>query len=325
MTHCIGPRWVDEKLQYLESNGLKIGKMKKFREYDPFTQSSILQIAENVGNIVGLDSVTIEPGSGDIRFIDEDVYYLEVKSPSFFKSKYGGILVDAEKDFLRILGRSKSRFAVAYSLGSSLIPIHVEDVNKGGRRASLGIHAIDTSFVPTPDVIRKLEDVLFLSNKQLGRIGEKAWKIFVLDITQYPARGSSDFRNLVSNAFWCNRGHLKAIDGIALFAWNPAQRDSHTLPSSLIPVALKGGVRSTVFRQEFQLYGGMMVTMPVSMYAHKGWNSMLQIDKEGFIGVDGVQYGPYWDYVKALFDIDKLVSSYRSYQNMRLLRKMRRL
>ncbi|MCW3130204.1 MAG: hypothetical protein N2V75_08930 [Methanophagales archaeon] len=314
MGYCIEPKWVNEKLKELNSKGLKVGKLTKFKGYHYFVQSSILQIAENIGNIVGFDSVTIEPnvssGDADIRFIDDAVYYLQVKSPLFFKQKYGSKFTDISKEFDRILSKSRSRFAVGYATGSSsatgssLIPIHVEDIHKPGRRASLGILVYDTSFVLTSDIVRKVEDMSYDANKQLGKIQEKSWKIFILDITHYPARGNLDFYYLLANIFWPNPNVFKAIDGIGLFSWNPAQRSDYTLPSTIIPILLKKGITSRVFKQPFQLYQGMMITMPTSMYMYKGWNDLLEINKEGYIGVDGVEYGPFWEYVKLLYRLN---------------------
>ena len=321
--YCIGPKWVSEKLKELQSKGLKVGKIKKFRGYDYFVQSSILQIAENIGYLVGFDNVIIEPsislGDADIKFIDEDVYHLQVKSPLFFKQKYGYKFIDLSRDFDRILSKSKSRFAVGYATGSSLIPIHVEDISKPGRRASLGILAYDTSFVPTFSIIQKVEDILYDANRQLGKIEEKSWKIFLLDITHYHVRGNLDFYNLLGNIFWANRKILKAIDGIGLFSWNPAKRCDYTLQSTIIPILLKKGIKSRVFRQPYQLYQGMMMTLPTSMYVYKGWNDMLEINKEGYIGVDGIEYGPFWEYIKLLSTINQILAKFRLYRVGRII------
>jgi hypothetical protein len=125
MGYCIWPKWVNEKIEELKSKGLKVRKIKKFKGYHYFVQSSILQLSENIGNVEGFDGV---------------------------KQKYGSKFTDISKEFDRILSKSKSRFAVGYATGSSLIPIHVEDIHKLGRRASLGILAYDTSFVLTSDI-----------------------------------------------------------------------------------------------------------------------------------------------------------------------------
>jgi len=323
MMSCIGPKWVTKKLEELKSKGLKVGKLKKFRGYHYLVQSSILQIAENIGNIVGFDSVTIEPnissGDADIRFIDEDVYYLQVKSLLFFKQKYGSRFADLSKEFAKILSKSKSRFAVGYATRSSLIPIHVEDIHKPGRKASLGILAYDTSFVPTSDIVRKVEDMLYDANKQLGKIRERSWKIFILDVTHYPARGNLDFYNLLANIFWPYRHIFKSIDGIGLFSWNPAQTSKYTMSSTIIPILLKKGITSRVFKQPFQLYQGIMITLPTSMHMNKGWNNLLEINKEGYIGVDGVEYGPFWEYVKLLSTINKLLTKYRLYRSVNII------
>ena len=310
MEYCIGPRWVKEKLKEFRLKGIKVEKLKAFKGYHYFVQSSVLKMAENIGKVVGFENVVVEPalssGDADIKFIDNDVHYLQVKSPLFFVSKYGDRFAEASKEFNRILSKSKSRFAVGYVTRSSLIPIHVHDINKPGRRASLGILAYDTSFVTTPDIIRKIEDMLYEANKQLQKIPEKSWKIFILDVTHYPARGNLDFYSLLAKIFWPNRNFFTAIDGIGLFSWNPIKTRKYTMPSTLIPIFLKRGITSKIFRQPFQLYRGLMISFPTSMYVRRGWNNLFEISKEGYVGVDDVEYGPFWKYIELLSTINQL-------------------
>ena len=309
MPHCIGPRWIKEKLIDLGLKGIKVQKLKKFQGYHYLVQSTVLRIAENIGRVIGFRNVTVEPalpsGDADIKFVDSDVHYVQVKSPLFFASKYGDRFSEVSKEFSRILSKSRSRFAVGYATNSSLIPIHVQDINKRGRRASLGILAYDTSFVPTPDVMRKLTEMLSEANNQLARIREKSWKIFVLDITHHPTRGNLDFYHLLANVFHEHCNLLRSIDGTALFSWNPVNTKNHAMPFSLIPTFLKEGITSRVLRQPFQLYRGLMVTMPTSMYVRRGWNNLLEINKEGYIGVDDVEYGPFWKYIELLSMINQ--------------------
>lgn len=315
MRYCIGPRYINDKLKELKSKGVKVEKIKRFRGHDYFVQSSILQIAENIGNILEFDCVTIEPnlpsGDADIKFIDDDVYYLQVKSPLIFRSKYGHKFSEISKEFGRILTKSKSRFAVGYVIDSSLIPIYVKDINKPGRRASLGILAYDTSFVPTIDIIRKIEDMLYEANDQLGKIQEKSRKIFILDVTHYPTRGNLDFYNLLAKVFWLKRNIFRFIDGIALFSWNPTKRKDYTLPSTIIPIFLRDEIRSNVFRQPFQLYQSIMITLPTSIRVYKGWNNLLEINKNGYIGVDGIEYGHFWETIKLLSNLNQILAKYR--------------
>ncbi|MCJ7631224.1 hypothetical protein MUP77_02310, partial [Candidatus Bathyarchaeota archaeon] len=297
----------EKKLQQLKVKGIKVGRPKRFRSYDYLAQSSVLKIAENIGNIVGYENVTVEPGlsQGDagIKFIDNEVYYLQIKSPLFFESKYGSKFSDVSREFQRILSKSRSRFAVGYATKSTLIPVHVENVRKSGRRASLGILAYDNSFVPTPDISRKVTEMLDNADKQLSKIREKSLRVFVLDVTHYQARGNLDFYNLLAKIFKSNRDTLKVIDGIALFSWNPIQTNDSKMPLALIPIFLKTGIISKVFRQPFQLYRGLMITLPTNMCVRKGWNNLLEINKEGYMGVDGVEYGPFWrsvDFLSAM-------------------------
>ena len=310
MEYCIGPKWVKEKLKELRSKGIRVEKLKRFRGYHYFAQFSILEMAQNIGKIIGFENVIVEPalslGDADIKFIDNDVYYLQVKSPLFFMGKYGSKFSDVSREFNRILSKSRSRFAVGYATNSTLIPIHVEEIHKLGRRASLGILAYDTSFVTTPDIIRKIMEMLDEANKQLEKIQEKSWKIFVLDITHYPARGNFDFYHLLSKVFWPNHHIFKAIDGIALFSWNPIKTKDYAMPLTLIPILLKAGITSRVFRQPFQLYRGLMITIPTSMHVRRGWNSLLEINKEGYVGVDGVEYGTFWQYLELLSTLNQL-------------------
>jgi hypothetical protein len=317
----IGPKWIVGKLEELRSKGLVIEKMKKFRGYDPFVQLTLLNLSENIGNIIGFDNVVLEPvlasGDADIKFVDDDVYYLQVKSPSFLRSKYSNQFIKVSKEFDKILSK-KSRFAVGYVVNSSLIPIYVKDINKQGRKASLGILAFDTSFVPTRDITLKFIDMLSEANRQLGKIREKGWKIFILDTTHYPTRGNLDFFNLLTNVFLSTHDVLNAIDGLGLFSWNPAQRNGITIPSTIIPVLLKRGIASKVFKQHFYLYRGMMITLPTSMYVYRGWNNLIEIDKAGYIGVNGIEYGPFWEYVKLLSLLNELLEKYRLYQAIQL-------
>ena len=175
--YCLGPRWVAQKLGELQSLGLKIGKAKRFGVLGPLIQSSLLQMAENIGNLIGFQNVVVEPilptGDADIKFVDEDVHYLQVKSPFFLRSKYGCRFAGICEEFNKILSKSKSRFAVGYATDLSLIPIEVKDVHKGGRKASLGILAYDTSFVPTQSIVLKIMELLNEADTQLGRIRQR--------------------------------------------------------------------------------------------------------------------------------------------------------
>lgn len=77
--------------------------------------------------------------------------------------------------------------------------------------------------------------------------------------------------------------YFQVIDGIALFSWNPTKRKDYTLPSTIIPIFLRDGIRSNVFRQPFQLYQSIMITLPMSMRVYKGWNDLLEINVKTFL------------------------------------------
>lgn len=311
MSSFISQKWIDEKIGKLKSKGLKIGRPRRFRDSNIIVQASILNIAENISSIVGFDNVTVEPsltsGNADIRFIDEDVYYLEVKSSLFFESKPGDKFADVSNEFNRLFLRSKSRFAVGYATDSSRYLVHAKNIQKQGRRVSLGILAYDASIAPTRDVKRKLLENLFRSNKQLGKIREKSQKIFILDISHYPIRGNWDFYELLKGVFCENHTDLSALDGIGLFSWNPAYVIGDTMSATIIPVYLKEEVTSKVFQQPYQLRNGKMWTIQSSMEIPRtGWNDFFKIDRTGFISVDDVEYGHFWKYINFLSALNKV-------------------
>ncbi len=316
--HCIRPQWVKEKLRELKLKGVKVGKEKKFKGYPYLIQASILQIVENIGQIIGFDNIIIEPslskGDADIEFVDGETYHLQVKSPLFFKQKYWSAFTSSSRRFLDILSKG-SRFAVGYVVEGRLILLEKKDVDKPGRRASLGILVFDTSLVPEPDIIRKIEGMIYESSEQLSKIHEKSHKIFVLDITHFPTKGSYDFYLLLRGIFQINPNIFKEIDGVCLFSCNLAQVSNYTMQATLIPVILNEGITSAVFRQPYQLYQGMMITLSTSMQFNKGWskgwNNLLEINKEGFIGVDGIEYGPFWRYINELSLLNEIKAKYQ--------------
>jgi hypothetical protein len=300
-----GPKYIADKLKDLTSKGLKVESLKKFRSYEPAIQLTLLNLCENIGKVVGLENVVLEPslpsGDADIKFVNEDVYFLQVKSPLFLRGKYGRQFIEISREFDEILSE-RSRFAIGYVVreyGSQhLIPIHVKDIDKQGRKASVGILIFDDSFISIDYSRLKFADMLIEANRQLRRIREKGWKVFILDITNYPTKGTFDLFVLLRSIFsqYCNV--LDAIDGLGLFSWDPMQRNGITISSTIIPARLKERVRSKVFKRTFHLYRGLMIALPTVMYVHGGqWNELFTINRSG-IWIDGTYYGPFWDFIK---------------------------
>ena len=93
----------------------------------------------------------------------------------------------------------------------------------------MGILAFDTSFIPTVQTVRKLEFLLYEACEQPRRIPHKGHKIFVLDTTYYPAMGSSEFHALLRAVFLNDRVARSALDGVALFSYDPAQVKEYIL------------------------------------------------------------------------------------------------
>ena len=127
---------VYKKLQLLKSKGLKLGREKKFRGlYPPSLKATILEIAEDIGNVVGLDNVIVEPvlpsGDADIKFVDDDEYFLQVKSPQFLFDRFG-------YEFSIISGRFE-RFSLqkSYVLVAQSYPVLDEIVQRAARAVLL--------------------------------------------------------------------------------------------------------------------------------------------------------------------------------------------
>lgn len=297
----LSPKWVKLKLEELQSKGVKLGKPRKFSNLDWRIQASTLRIAENIGVLIGFENVTIEPslskGDADIKFVDGQPYFLQIKTPRFFSSKYASKFDYAMKNFLEILSRSRSRFSVAYATNSSLELVKVKEVIKPGRSVSLGLLIFDWSFVPIRDIRLQIDTLLNYASNQLGRIEEKGWKIFVLDVSQYSPRGNFDYYKTLREVFLQNRKFFSEIDGIGLFSLNLEKEKGARVPPTIIPVWFKEEITSIVFKQPCSLYSGRMFAIVSKAQCSKGWNELLEINKEGYICVDGVEYGPYWKYI----------------------------
>ncbi|NVM31504.1 MAG: hypothetical protein HWN65_21880 [Candidatus Helarchaeota archaeon] len=296
----INKTWVDKKLKKLESNGLKIGSIKTFKSSSELEQSSILRIVENISKFVELENITIEPSNKvDIKLIDGELYYLEVKTPIFFENQHGSMFSHVMRDFYKILKES-NRFAVGYSIQSQPQFNLVSDktYNRLRRRASLGI----LSYFPSSDryIGRKLETLMNDAFEKFKKVREKAWKIFILDTSFYLARGTDDLFYLLLNILYNDSRLRKYIDGICLFSLNLAHNNKFTLPATIIPVFLKPGINSRVFQQKHQLYSSYLVYLPILKDVKKGCNTLLEVDKSGYCRMDGQEYGHFWNSLQLL-------------------------
>ncbi len=289
----INSNWVDQELAKFESNGLKLDKPKKFKGLDLSVKQSIVRIVEIIGNKIGFDQVTIEPnlaeGQADIEFIDDNTYYLEVKSPNIFKS-------DHYKDFNSIFNQvsklisSESNFIIGCTVGSQLVPLKVRQIDRQDGNASMGIIAYDNSIPPGSKIAYKIQSMLPEASKQLSRLPSKSKKIFVLDITSYILKSEREFFAILTQEYKKNSESLKSLDGVVLFSSDP-----NTSGYSFSPIFLRDGINIDVFKRNTMIPFSTPIMIAIKKRTQKGQNNILEIDESGNIIIDGIQYCNFWE------------------------------
>jgi hypothetical protein len=303
MALMIGPEWLRQKRIELIENGFKFGKTKKLSDIsgsEIFSTASEYIIAEHIGKQLDPECVTIHPttngGDADLKFVDGEAYFLQVKTPQLFASKYAGDLERITNEFYENLNKSKSEFSYALAVNNELKQWK-KPVNKKGRRASVGILA-HSPVTSQRYFWRKISDSLLEANKQLEKIQDKGVKLYLLDSTHHYDHGNKFFYHLLKTLYDSHQEHLKNLNGVIMHSYQFGEGD-HT-NSNLFPVILSDDVKTCVFINEICLYSTMMVSFPMSMRVVKGWNEMINVEKDGIIYIDGQEYGSFWEIINTL-------------------------
>jgi hypothetical protein len=287
--------WINEKLKELKASGITCST-KKFNQYkkDYWVQISTLKLAEYIGSIIGLENVTIEPkiseGDADIKAVEDDIFYFQLKTPHFFIGDYGDVFIRYTKRFCNeVLAKSKSRFAMAYVTKKGYSKPYIKEINKPSLRASLGVLIYDRFFPPLSQIEWKLENFIEKAYSQLKKITEKSKKIILIDTTFYPL-ASSDVCRIIRDIYNKSFRESKDIDGIAFFSWNPANVVDNLMESTIIPVVIKNDIFSKIFQQPYRLYSGQMMTIPFYGLLKSKEERQFGFNKDGNLHVDGIEF-----------------------------------
>ncbi|KKN16665.1 hypothetical protein LCGC14_0973630 [marine sediment metagenome] len=287
---------VEQKLQDLKVKGVKCSK-KKFNQYksDYWVQISTLNLAENIGLQCGYENTNIEPhlneGDADIKFYDEENHFLQVKCPKLFAIySHGQDLIRFTNRFCKeVLSKSDSKFAVAYINENGYYKLFSKEINKPSMKASLGVVLYDAFFPSQGHIVDKLMSYIEKAYTQLKNIKEIGKKIILLDITFYPRASLHIYRALKWIYTELLQKKSNKIDGIAMFSWDPLNVVNDSIKSTIIPVVLNENVNSGVFKQNFHLYDGQMMSLPLcgtfKAQQERKWGF-----EDGYLKVDGVEY-----------------------------------
>jgi hypothetical protein len=253
-------------------------------------KQSIVTIAETIGNEIGFDQVILEPnlpeGQVDIEFKDDNLYYLEVKSPNLFKSKYNKEFNQVNNQIIKLLAKNDSQLVTLRAVGSKLIPLKVRQIDRQDKGASMSIIAYDTSFPPRHAIVDIIRNSLHIANEQLSSISSKSKKIFVLDITSYILKNEKDFSEILLQEYEKNSKNLQSLDGIILFSSYPG-----TSRYSFIPVFLGNGIDTEVFKRNSKIHQSSPIMIAINKRSPNANGKILEIEKGGNIKIDDISYG----------------------------------
>ncbi len=214
----------------------KIGSKKKFHKLRPTEKESILKIAGVIAKIIGYEKIEIESRGCDIFFEDHDEYYLEVKTPQFFKGDRGDDLSKITNKFWNELKSYKPNMLTGgFIKPNKEIEIFTRTLSEKSEEPK-GLLVMDSQFVPDKHIYRKLGTLLNKAAKQLEDIKE-GWKIALIDLT-YLFKANLAVEQILYELVK-ESDIMDRIDGVSLFYHNQVLNPIEILPFMIGPTVVK--------------------------------------------------------------------------------------
>lgn len=236
----------------------KIGNKKKFDNLRPTEKESILKIAGVIAKVVGYENVEIESRDTDIFFEDSNKYYLEVKTPQFFKGDRGD---DLNRSINKFWKEQLSCKPKTLTLGFLKPNKKIEIINRQLSEKSekpMGLLEMDSKFIPDEDVYRKLSTLLDKAASQLENISDGK-RIALIDLT-YLFKANLATEQILFMLVK-DTDILERVDGVSLFYHNQILNSENPLPYMIGPTVIKKPWKdmSKVFDHPHWGYSGNLI------------------------------------------------------------------
>lgn len=289
----------------------KIGNKKKFDKLRPTEKESILKIAGVIARVVGFENVEIESRGSDIFFEDSNEYYLEVKTPQFFKGDRGDDLSRSINKFWKKLSSFKRKtLTLALIKPNKNIEIINRQLSEESEKPK-GLLVMDSKFVPDEDIYRKLNTLLDKAASQLENI-KGGRKIALIDLTYlFKANLATEqiLYMLVKDT-----DILERLDGVSLFYHNQILNSEDQLPYTIGPTVVKKPWKkiSKVFDHPHWGYSGNLIITTPNLIAE--FDASRGIPKKGDFNLKKADKKTFFE---ALEEFDKLDSEERKPRSFR--------
>ena len=237
---------------------------KKFRILRPAEKESTLKIAGVIANVVDIEHIEIETDECDIYFKDHDKYYLEVKTPQFFKGDRGDY-------FSRITNKHLSNLtsnAQRELLGIFIKPNKkVETLSYQLKEPSdfpRTVIGMDSKFISDDQVYRKLDRLLEKAASQLENLSDGR-KIAIIDLV-YLFRANFTTERVLFELV-NDTDFLERIDAVSLFYHDQGRNAHDPLPFTIGPIIMKKPWKnmSKVFDHPYLGYSGNLLIVTPSL------------------------------------------------------------
>lgn len=220
----------------------QIGSKKKFHNMPPTERESTLKIAGVIAKVVDVKNIEIEARDCDIFFEDHDEYYIEVKTPQFFKGDRGDDLSRTLSKFWDELKTYKSNTLLGgFVKPNNKLEIRSFTLNERSEKPK-GLIEMDSKYIPDEDVFRHLYSLLEKAAGQLENI-KNGRKIAIIDLTYlFKANLATEkiLFELVKDG-----DILERIDAVSLCYHNQLLNSTDQLPFTIGPTVIR---KSTVTR-----------------------------------------------------------------------------
>jgi len=211
----------------------KIGNKKRFNKLPPTEKESILKIAGVIAKVVGYENVEIESKGCDIFFEDSNKYYLEVKTPQFFKGDRGDDLRRNLNKFWKKL--TSKTLTLGFLKPNKIIEIISRPLSEKSEKP-MGLLEMDSKFIPDEDVYRKLSTLLDKAASQLEDL-KGGRRIALIDLT-YLFKANLETEQILFTIIQ-DTDILERVDGVSLFYHNQILSSEDQLPYTIGPTVVK--------------------------------------------------------------------------------------
>ena len=286
----------------------KIGNKKTFDKLRPTEKESILKIAGVIAKVVGYDNVEIESRGSDIFFEDSNKYFLEVKTPQFFKGDRGDDLSRSINKFWKKL-LSKT-LTLGFLKPNKNIEIISRPLSEKSEKPK-GLLVMDSKFIPDKDIYRKLSTLLDKAASQLENI-KGGRKIALIDLT-YLFKANLAIEQVLYTIVK-DTDILERVDGVSLFYHNQIRDSEDLLPFTIGPTVVKKPWKdiSKVFDHPHWGYSGNLIITTPNLIA--GFDASQGIPKRGDFNLKKADKKKLFEVLEEYDKLDSEERKLRSYR-----------